>query len=80
METETLSIPEAAARLRCHRNTIGYLMKIGKLGYLRLGPRGRRIPVAALESYVAENTVAASGRRRSQRSNRLVTARSSGSN
>jgi excisionase family DNA binding protein len=47
-----LTIPEAAAALRCHPQTIRNLLRAGKLRTVRIGTR-HRIPMNAIEAFVA---------------------------
>jgi excisionase family DNA binding protein len=47
-----VTVPEAAAALSVSRATIYELLASGELESVRLG-RSRKIPVAALEAYVA---------------------------
>lgn len=51
-----LTVPEVAALLRVGRSQVYELMASGELRSLKIG-RNRRIPVAALDEFIAAHTV-----------------------
>jgi excisionase family DNA binding protein len=55
-ETPTLlTIPEAAERLRVHRNTLLKLLQRGELGSVRIGKR-RLIPAQEIDRFIKNHT------------------------
>jgi excisionase family DNA binding protein len=53
-----LTVDEAATALSLSRTAVYELMRTGELGSVRIGAR-RRLPVAAIDAYVAQLTGAA---------------------
>lgn len=50
---ELLTVPEVMARLRVGRHAVYALLRAQRLASLRIG-RARRVPVASVEAFLAE--------------------------